>query len=155
MVMVMVIVMIMVAVRSWIEFAFVPQVLRRSVTERRTHLRTLLWVDWGSDCRLLRLLRIGWNVMLHSLWLVLWADSYVYVNLSFHSQEWSISHFSCSLTKNITWHSVKNLAVHSFLRSKMIILPKFTTSHIHFSLMVGRMYFLNLGMKGLTDWAYS
>ena len=30
--------------------------------------------------------------------------------IPFHSQEWSISNFLCSLTRNITSHSVKNLA---------------------------------------------
>ena len=31
----------------------------------------------------------------------------------FHSQEWSISNFSCSLTRNITSHSMENWALHS------------------------------------------
>ena len=47
-------------------------------------------------------------------------------------QEWSISNFSCSLTRNITSHSMKNLAFHSLLRWKMIILPILTTSRMHF-----------------------
>ena len=34
-----------------------------------------------------------------------------------------ISTFSCSLTSNITSHSEKNLAFHSLLRWKMIVLP--------------------------------
>ena len=33
-----------------------------------------------------------------------------------HSQEWSISNFPCSLTRNITSHIMKNLAFHSLLR---------------------------------------
>ena len=40
----------------------------------------------------------------------------------------------CSLTRNITSHSMENLAFHSLLRWKMIILPTLTKSHIHFSL---------------------
>ena len=52
----------------------------------------------------------------------------------FHSQEWSISNFSCILTRNITSHSIKNLGFHHLLRWKMIILPILTTSLIPFSL---------------------
>ena len=70
--------------------------------------------------------------------------------LPFHSQEWSISDFPCCLTRNITWHSMKNLAFQSLLRWKMIILLILTTSLIHLSaLKVGRVYFVNLGEKGL------
>ena len=43
--------------------------------------------------------------------------------------------------QNITSHSMKNIAFHSVLRWKMIILPILTTSLIHFT-------FLNLGVKG-------
>ena len=50
----------------------------------------------------------------------------------FHSQEWSISNFPCSLKRNITWHSMKNLVFHRLLRWNMIILPIITTSVIHF-----------------------
>ena len=50
----------------------------------------------------------------------------------FHSHEWSISNFPCSLTSNITSHSMENLAFHSLLRWKMIVLPILTTSLIHF-----------------------
>ena len=46
----------------------------------------------------------------------------------FLSQEWLISNFPCSLTKNTTSHSMKNLACHSLLRWKMIILPILITS---------------------------
>ena len=49
----------------------------------------------------------------------------------FHSQEWSISNFSCSLTRNITSHSMENLTFHSLLIWEMIILPILTTSLIH------------------------
>ena len=69
--------------------------------------------------------------------------------IRFHSQEWPISSFVCSLTTYITSHSMKNLAFRSLLRRKMIILPILTTSLIHFWKGWGqRMYFLNLGVKG-------
>ena len=55
------------------------------------------------------------------------------VHQPFRSQGWSISNFPCSLTRNITSHSMKNLAFHSLLRWKMIILPILTTSLIHLS----------------------
>ena len=45
-----------------------------------------------------------------------------------------MSNVPCSLTRNITSHSMKNLAFHSLLRRKMILLPILTTSLIHFSL---------------------
>ena len=63
----------------------------------------------------------------------------------FHSQEWSISNFSCSLTRNSTSHSMKNLAFHSLLRWKVVTLPILTASLIHLSQEVGRMYFFGLG----------
>ena len=50
-----------------------------------------------------------------------------------HSQKWTISNFPCSLTRNITSHSRKNLAFHSLSRWTMIILPILTTSVMHFS----------------------
>ena len=56
----------------------------------------------------------------------------------FHSQEWSISNFPCSLTRNITSHSMKNLAFHSLLRWKMIMLPILPFSHV-FDLGSGRV----------------
>ena len=46
-----------------------------------------------------------------------------------HSLEWSISNFPCSLTRNITSHSMKNLAFHSLLRCKMTMCYKFTLPH--------------------------
>ena len=42
--------------------------------------------------------------------------------------------FSCSLARNITSHSMKNLAFHHLLRWKSIILTILITSLIHFSL---------------------
>ena len=52
------------------------------------------------------------------------------ITLPFHSREWSISNFTYSLTRNMTSHSMKNLAFHSLLRWKMFILPILTTSLI-------------------------
>ena len=46
--------------------------------------------------------------------------------------EWSMSNFSCSLTRNTTSHSMKNLDFHSL--SEFVILPILTTSFIHPSL---------------------
>ena len=58
---------------------------------------------------------------------------------------WSISNFPCSFTRNITSHSMKDLAFHSWLRWKMIILPILTTSLIHFLLKrLGECTCLNL-----------
>ena len=61
-------------------------------------------------------------------------------------RQWSMSNFSCSLSRNITSHSMKNLAFHSLLRWKLISLPILTTSH--FSLK-GWENILFLGVKGL------
>ena len=55
----------------------------------------------------------------------------IYFNV--YAPEWSSSNFSCSLTSNITSHSMKNLGFHSWLRWKMITLPLLTTSPIYFS----------------------
>ena len=67
-----------------------------------------------------------------------------------HSQEWSISNFSCSLTRNITSHSMKNLAFHSWLREDDLELPILTTSPTRRSPItkVGRMYFWTWEWKG-------
>ena len=65
------------------------------------------------------------------------------------SQEWSMSNFSCSITRNITSHSIKNLASHHLLRWKMIILPILTTSLMHFSFEgLGECTFLTWEWKG-------
>ena len=65
------------------------------------------------------------------------------------NQKWSISNFPRSLTRNITSHSMKNLAFHRLLRWKMTILSILTTSLAHpLFQKVGRIYFLNLGWKG-------
>ena len=44
-----------------------------------------------------------------------------YRTLPFHYQEWIISNLPCSLNRNITAHSMKNLTFHSLLRWNMII----------------------------------
>ena len=54
-------------------------------------------------------------------------------------------------TRNITSHSMENLAFHSLGKWKMIILPILNTSFIHLSLKgFGERIFLNLGVKGCT-----
>ena len=54
-----------------------------------------------------------------------------------------MSNFSCNLTRNITPHSMKNLAVHSILSWQMIILPILTTWLIHFSFDSRRQLFMS------------
>ena len=62
-----------------------------------------------------------------------------------------MSNFPCSLSRNITSHSMENLAFRSLLRWKMIILPILASSLVQFLFKkVWRMYFLSLGVKGLT-----
>ena len=76
------------------------------------------------------------------------------INLTLHSQKWSISNFSYSLTRNITSHSMKNLAFHSLLRWKMNYTPEpiLTTSLIHFSLgRLGECTFWTWQWKCLTS----
>ena len=71
------------------------------------------------------------------------------VDLPFHSQDWSISNFPCSLTRNITPHGMKNVAVHSALRWKMIMLLIVTTSLTHCSLgRLGECIFWTWEWKG-------
>ena len=48
--------------------------------------------------------------------------------------EWSTSNFPCSLTRNIPSRSMRNLAFHSLLRWKMIVLLILTTTLLNFSL---------------------
>ena len=59
----------------------------------------------------------------------------------------TISNFPCSLTRNITSHSMKNLACHSLLRWKMIILPILATSFMHFSLKGWENVLFELGSE--------
>ena len=72
--------------------------------------------------------------------------------LTLHSQEWSFLNFPCSLIRNITSHNMKNLAFHRLPEWKLIV---HTNSHylayVFLFRKVGRMYFLNLRVKGLTD----
>ena len=63
--------------------------------------------------------------------------------VSLHFQEWSISNFLCSLTRNITSDRMKNLAFHSLLRWQMIIL----LSLIHFSLKGWENVLFELGSE--------
>ena len=61
-----------------------------------------------------------------------------------------MSNYPCSLTRNMTSHIIKNLAFHSLLRWKMIILPILTTSLIHFSLKSWKNILFD--MWGLAWW---
>ena len=62
--------------------------------------------------------------------------------------EWLISNLPHSLTRNITSHSMKNLAFHSWLRWEMIILLILTTSFITFLFRrLGRCTFWTWGWK--------
>ena len=69
----------------------------------------------------------------------------------FHSQEWSISNFPCSLARNITSHSLKNLAFHTLLRLRdnytIILLPILTTSLKYVSLYKVRKTFASLTLE--------
>ena len=58
-----------------------------------------------------------------------------------------MSNFSCSLNRNIKSHSKENLAFHSLLRWKIFSLPHSDV----YSLKVGRMYFLSLGLEAGID----
>ena len=64
---------------------------------------------------------------------------------SFHSQKWKPP-------RNITSHSMKNLAFQAYSDEKTIVLRNshcITYTFLHKT--VGRMYFLNLEVKGLTE----
>ena len=69
--------------------------------------------------------------------------------LLIRSQEWSMPNFLYSLTRNITSHSMKNLAFHSVFRRKMIILPILTTWLIHSSLKGRENVLFERGSKGV------
>ena len=67
-------------------------------------------------------------------------------------REWSNLNFPCSLTRNITSHSIRNLAFHSLLRWKMIILYNFSLSRLHISLeKAWRMYLLSLALEDMDE----
>ena len=60
-----------------------------------------------------------------------------------------MSNFPCSHTSsNIMSHRMENLAFHSLLVKYDYATNILTTSLVHFSLNVERMYFLSLGVKG-------
>ena len=68
----------------------------------------------------------------------------------FYFQDWSNSNFPCNLTRNITSHSMKNLAFHSLLRWKMITLPILTNITYTFLLeRLGECTFWAWEWKGL------
>ena len=57
-----------------------------------------------------------------------WLNQRWALSQPFHSQEWSMSNFPCSFTRNITSHSMENFAMHSLLRWNKIMLPILATS---------------------------
>ena len=69
----------------------------------------------------------------HLLWARHLGSAQLLLLDPFAPQEWSSSNFSCSLSRNITSHSMENVAFPSLLRWKMIILPILTTLLIHLS----------------------
>ena len=91
-----------------------------------------LLIDWLFSCGRFKAMPVS-------------ESTHYSASLPFHSQEWSISNFPCSLTTKYYITQYKELG----FRWKMTTLPILTNSLIHFSLKVGRMHFLNLGVKGL------
>ena len=143
------------AFRQFEGFEMVPEYFESSVTFPRvahSNVFSYICLEHFSDVRVFRCVR---SYRYRATERPVQCDhrveeASVAFGLPFHSQEWSISDFPCCLTRNITSHSMKNLAFQSLLRWKMIILLILTTSLIHLSgLKVGRMYFVNLGVKGL------
>ena len=63
---------------------------------------------------------------------------------SFHFQEWSIPNFPCSLTRNITSHSMENVAFHS-LHGRLL----------HYQFSLGECTFLNLDVNTCIQYAVS
>ena len=95
------------------------------------------------------------EILCHTVWRtwlsIAHSDKTVddYISLTLPLPRVSNFKFPCSLTRNITSHSMKNLAFHSLLRWKMIILPILTTSFIHFSLgRLGECTFWTWDWKG-------
>ena len=74
----------------------------------------------------------------------------------FYSQEWSISNFSCSLTRNITAYSMEKWRTWLFIAySDERWFYQFSLHHLYFSLWeVGRMSFWSLGVEGLNKRRY-
>ena len=114
------------------------------VTEIRKRAKLLITFSGGGAQSGLK---IEPNQFCHSLeslwntlrWKALFSTQVFHRLLMFNRftpiHEWSISNFPCSPT------GMKNLAFHSLLRWKMIILPIITTSLIHFSLKGWENYF--------------
>ena len=73
-----------------------------------------------------------------------------FYSLTLSRQEWSISDFPCSLTRNITSHSMKDLAFYGLLRCKMIILLILNYLTLYISLQkVGKTLFRRAFMNPL------
>ena len=74
--------------------------------------------------------------------------------LAFHSQEWSISNFSCSPTRNITSYSMENLAFHSLLTDERWLHYQLSLPHLYISLWNVRRISLNLDEGELGELAW-
>ena len=76
---------------------------------------------------------LGWVNIINIRWE---ADRKTWskVTKKFQSQEWSISSFPCSLTRNIASHSMENLAFHSFTQMKKMIIKHKRGLYYQFSL---------------------
>ena len=80
-----------------------------------------------------------------------WESHHTY---SFIPKRDQVSNFPCNLTRNITSHSKENLAFHSLLRWKMIILPILTT-HFTYTFLFERFWEMPLFELGSENWALS
>ena len=77
---------------------------------------------WGNH------IQTGTQLLLQPpLWQKNLAELMRWLDQPFHSWEWSMSNFPSSPTRNITSHSKENLAFHSLLRWKMILIQILTT----------------------------
>ena len=84
-----------------------------------------------------------------------WWFQFDCVNVFLHlavnpfTPEWSMSKFPCSLTRNMTSHSMENLTFHSLLRWKVVIIQILATSLIQSLLeRLGEYTFLAQEWKG-------
>ena len=128
--------------------------VRVNQTSRTTqHRGTVVVPPWNESVTVDVTLSI-WSLQIMSNWRLTDGGPWVELGATeLYSDQ--CKNFPCSLTRNITSHSMKNLAFHSLLEWKMIILPILTTSPLPFSLYtIERMYFLNLGVEGLTRGLY-
>ena len=95
--------------------------------------------EWLEHCtsiaKVMGLIRIEAQISSYSTLATAWP---------FHSQEWSISNFSCSLTRNTTSHGVEKVAFHSLLSQMEDV---YTNSHY-------LTYINRLGECTLLNWEW-